>query len=91
MQKYIMVCVNDGDATPAICQFQTANLPKYWEKSIGHTIVLWDDFDIDDPRDTAGTAIPNDAIELLKEIDLGEPGPNESYTLVKVDGDPLEI
>lgn len=91
MQKYILVQVSDGDATPAICQFQTDNLPKYWKNSIGHTVVLWDDFDIDSPEDTRGVKIPKDAIDLLIEIDLGEPGPNESYTLVKVDENPQEI
>ena len=91
MQKYIMVQVSDGDAVPAICQFQTNTLPKYWENSIGHTVCLWEDFDIDRPIDTTGTKLTKGAINLLIELDLGEPGPNESYTLVKVDDAPQEI
>lgn len=91
MQKYIMVQMSDGEATPAICQFQTANLPKYWGNSIGHTVVLWKDFDIDNPVDTAGVKIPKDAIKLLEDLDLGEPCANESYTLVKVEENPDNI
>lgn len=83
--------MSDGEATPAICQFQTANLPKYWGNSIGHTVVLWKDFDIDNPVDTAGVKIPKDAIKLLEYLDLGEPGANESYTLVKVEENPDNI
>lgn len=76
------------DATPAICQFQTANLPKYWENTLGRTVVLWEDFNIDHPKDTGGVKIPEDAIKLLEDIDLGEPGPNESYTIVKIEDSP---
>lgn len=89
MQKYIMVQMTDGDSTPAICQFQSEKLPKYWENTIGETVILWEDFDIDNPEDTGGCEIPEDAIKLLADLDLGEPGPNESYTLVKVEENPL--
>ena len=91
MQKYIMVQMSDGEATPAICQFQSDNLPKYWENSIGHTVVLWDDFDIENPEDTCGVKIPKNAIKLLEYLDLGEPCANESYTLVKVEENPDSI
>ena len=83
IEKFVLVYIQDGIAEPNVYFFQSIrkDIPKYLRDRIEDTIVLWDDFDPFDCKDSTGTKIPNNAIEFLQGIGISELEANESITI----------
>jgi hypothetical protein len=86
MKQYVCVYLMDGIANPSIYFFKkdTKDIPVYLRDRIGQSIVTWDDFDIDDPRDTTGWKISKTAIKFLASIGIHTLEANESITIMEV-------
>jgi hypothetical protein len=84
MKNYICVYTTDTSAEASLFPFKTKKLPKYFEDNLNHTIVLWEDFDLDNPKDSTGEKIPKNAIDFLTKLGIEELSPNEAFKIEEI-------
>lgn len=84
MKNYVIAYILDGNAEPSLFFVSTEHLPEYLDNMIGNTIVLWEDFDANDPHDCANNEIPEDAMIFLRNAGLDDLSPNESITIREI-------